>query len=148
MTVPLSGATSSTAVPRAGTSDRGAPPGDGLGQDAFMKLLVAQMKYQNPMAPTDGQAYMTQMATFTQVEKLGQLVSAQSAVAQWQKRLSAEGMVGREIHGTLPAAAGGGSVTGVVTGLRFTAEGAVLELADGRTLGVDAVERVVQRSAT
>ncbi len=140
MTTPLSGPSSAT-TPSAPTATA---PGGSLGQDAFMKLLVAQMKYQNPMAPTDGQAYMTQMATFTQVEKLGQLVSAQTEVAQWQKRLTAEGMVGRQITGTLSDEAGGGTVTGTVTGVRFTADGPVLELADGRSLGVDAVQRVAQ----
>ena len=148
MTTPLSGVT--------GTSSTPASPGtgaasSGLGQDAFMKLLVAQLKYQNPMAPADGQAYMTQMATFTQVEKLGQLVTAQTEVAQWQKRLTAEGMVGREVTGALPLEAGSTappkSVTGTVTGVRFTADGPLLELADGRTLDVDTVERVVQLPA-
>ncbi len=34
----------------------------------FLKLLVAQMQYQDPLEPTDNTQYITQMATFTQVE--------------------------------------------------------------------------------
>lgn len=146
MTTPLSG---STAAPLAtsATAPAAGAAGPGLGQDAFMKLLVAQLKYQNPMAPADGQAYMTQMATFTQVEKLGQLVTAQAEVAQWQRRLSAEGMVGKQVTGT-PPDAGGTAVSGTVTGVRFGTDGPLLELADGRTLAVDAVERVTQHAGS
>ena len=132
MTTPIS-ATSSTTAPAAPTRKAGE---SGLGQDAFMKLLVAQLKYQNPMAPADGQAYMTQMATFTQVEKLGQLVTAQADAAVWQQRLSAEGLVGKTVTGTVD----GVERTGAVVGVRFGGEeGPVLELADGTTLVVDAV---------
>jgi flagellar basal-body rod modification protein FlgD len=107
-----------------------------------MKLLVAQLKYQNPMAPADGQQYMTQMATFAQVEKLGQLLTAQTDLAVWQKRLSAEGMVGKQVSGTSSSTEGAVPTTGVVTGVRFDKNGPVLELADGRTLTVDQVEKV------
>ena len=152
MTTPLSGVPGTSPSAASASTTRtpatSATEGPGLGQDAFMKLLVAQLKYQNPMAPADGQAYMTQMATFTQVEKLGQLVTAQTEVAQWQKRLTAEGMVGREVTGTLAEDAGGATVTGTVAGVRFTADGPVLELSDGRSLTVDAVSRVATPGAT
>ena len=124
-----------------------APPSSsngGLGQDAFMKLLVAQMKYQDPLSPTDGQQYMTQMATFTQVEKLTQLVTAQAEVAQWQKRLSAEGMVGKEVSG---ADRDGATMQGRVTGVRHGADGPLLELADGRTLPLSGLARVATPGA-
>ena len=38
-------------------------------QDVFMKLLVAQLKYQNPMNPADGVEFMTQLTQFTQLEQ-------------------------------------------------------------------------------
>ena len=137
MTTPVGAASATPALP--GTT---ATKGEGLGQDAFMKLLVAQLKYQNPMAPADGQQYMTQMATFAQVEKLGQLLTAQTDLAVWQKRLSAEGMVGKQVSGTSSSDEGAVPMTGVVTGVRFDKNGPVLELAGGRTLTVDQVEKV------
>ncbi len=144
MTTPVSGpaGTGATAPPAP------AVKAETLGQDAFMKLLVAQLKYQNPMAPADGQQYMTQMATFAQVEKLGMLVTAQTELATWQKRLSAEGMVGKQITGTASTAEGAAPVTGVVTGVRFDKTGPVLELAGGKTLAVDLVESVSQAPTT
>lgn len=39
----------------------------------FLKLLVAQMQYQDPLEPTDNTQYIAQMATFTQVEATTQM---------------------------------------------------------------------------
>jgi flagellar basal-body rod modification protein FlgD len=93
-----------TPVPGVGTAAGTAPKAqssmDVANKDMFMKLLVAQMKYQNPMSPTEGNEYMNQMAMFTQVEKLTQLVEAQQAAQAWQQRLSAEGLVGKLVTGT------------------------------------------------
>ncbi len=38
-------------------------------QDIFMQLLVAQLKYQNPMDPADGVEFMTQLTQFSQLEQ-------------------------------------------------------------------------------
>jgi flagellar basal-body rod modification protein FlgD len=115
-----------------------------LGPDAFMKLLVAQLKYQNPMQPADGQSYMTQMATFTQVEKLDQLVKAQADAVQWQQRVSAENLVGK----TVSATTDGATTTGTVTGVRWSKTGSVLELSGGGTLDVADVDHVQAASGS
>src|SRR4051794_39894408 len=44
-----------------------------LGKDDFLKLLVAQMKNQDPMAPTDNTAFVTQLAQFSQLDNSQQL---------------------------------------------------------------------------
>lgn len=118
-----------------------APTSDASGKDMFMKLLVAQMKYQNPMQPTDGNEYMNQMAIFTQVEKLGQLVDAQKTQQAWQERLTAEALVGKQVTGT---AADSTSHTGVVTKVAFGTDGPTLTLADGSTVAVGDVTTVEQ----
>ncbi len=109
------------------------------GKDMFMKLLVAQLKYQNPMSPTDGNQYMSQMAVFTQVEKLGQLVESQQKSQAWQERLAAEAMVGLKVTGT---GADTSTHTGVVTAVLFGDDGPSLTLEDGSTVAVDTVSRV------
>jgi flagellar basal-body rod modification protein FlgD len=110
-------------------------------KDMFMKLLVAQLKYQNPMSPTDGNQYMSQMAIFTQVEKLGQLVDAQKTQQALQERVSAEALVGRTVTGK----AGDSTVhTGVVSKVTFGADGPTLGLTDGSTVAVGDVSTVEQ----
>ena len=42
----------------------------GFDKDMFLQLLVAQLKYQNPMEPMDSSQFMAQNAQYTTVEKL------------------------------------------------------------------------------
>ena len=42
----------------------------GMDKDAFLQLLVAQMKYQDPLEPTSNTDYISQYATFSQVEQM------------------------------------------------------------------------------
>jgi flagellar basal-body rod modification protein FlgD len=116
-----------------------APTSDASSKDMFMKLLVAQLKYQNPMQPTDGNEYMNQMAIFTQVEKLGQLVQAQQTSQQWQQRMTAQALVGKQVTGT---AADKSTHTGIVTKVDFA--NATLTLSDGSSLAVEDVTTVEQ----
>lgn len=41
-----------------------------IGKEAFLQLLVAQVKNQNPMNPTDGVQFLSQLAQFSQLEQL------------------------------------------------------------------------------
>lgn len=63
-----SGATGTTS---GGTSPADlAGPGGPLGKDAFLKMLVAQLKNQDPMSPMQGDQMAAQLAQFSTVEQL------------------------------------------------------------------------------
>jgi flagellar basal-body rod modification protein FlgD len=40
-----------------------------MGKDAFLQLLVAQIKNQNPLDPADGVQFLSQLAQFSQLEQ-------------------------------------------------------------------------------
>ena len=46
-----------------------------LDKDAFLQLLVAQMKYQDPLQPTSNTEYISQLATFSELEEMQNLTS-------------------------------------------------------------------------
>ena len=49
-------------------------PSDGLtSESTFLKLLVAQLKNQNPLNPADGLQFVTQLAQFTTLEQSMQM---------------------------------------------------------------------------
>lgn len=68
-----------------------------LNQDTFLKLLVAQMKYQDPLSPTDSTQFLTQTAQFTEVSTLQQISADQQAMQHTNELLAASGMVGRGV---------------------------------------------------
>ena len=47
--------------------------GGGLDKEAFLQLLVAQMKYQDPLQPTSNTEYISQLATFSSLEEMQNL---------------------------------------------------------------------------
>lgn len=99
-----------------------------LDSDAFLKLLVAQMKYQNPLAPTDATAMLEQTAQFTTVETLQAISETNQALLGFQQTTLAMGTVGKEINAF---SLYGEPVSGVVETVRFTADGPMLELDSG-----------------
>ena len=99
----------------------------GLDSDAFLQLLVAQLRYQNPMEPTDGTALMQQTAQFTTVETLQAIAAAQEQLMGFQQVSLALGLVGQKVYA---AAADGTQIEGIVDGMRFTTDGPMLEIGD------------------
>jgi flagellar basal-body rod modification protein FlgD len=62
----------------AGTPAAPAAPNNDLGKDAFLQLLVTQLRNQDPTNPQDGQEFVAQLATFTQVEQMTSMNGALS----------------------------------------------------------------------
>jgi flagellar basal-body rod modification protein FlgD len=92
-------------------------------QDTFLKLLVAQMKYQDPSKPADSTQFLAQTAQFTQVEKLGEIADMLSA----QQLIGASSLVGRTIT---YLGADGAEVKGVVTAAKLGGSEPTLKVGD------------------
>ncbi len=64
---------------------------DSMNKDAFLQLLVAQMKYQDPLQPTSNTEYISQYAQFSQVEQMQNM----AASVDLQR---ASSLVGEEVY--------------------------------------------------
>lgn len=54
---------------------------DSLGQAAFLKLMTAQLKFQDPFDPVDNQAMVGQMAQFSQVAGISEMNASLKQIA-------------------------------------------------------------------
>jgi flagellar basal-body rod modification protein FlgD len=112
MTTPISGSTPTVTTTATAEVNRT----DQMGKDTFLKLLVAQMRYQDPSNPTSSSEFMAQTATFTQVEKLEELATQNAALLTMQRALSAGAMVGHTVSYT---DTDGTTKTGTVSAVRL-----------------------------
>ena len=71
-----------------------------LGKDDFLKLLVTQMKSQDPLNPMDDKEYVAQLAQFSSLEQLTNIntgVTSMNTALGQQTQLSAVGFIGKEV---------------------------------------------------
>ena len=112
------GATAAAAATPTATSALG-----GLDNEAFLQLMIAQMRYQDPLAPSDPSAMMQQTSVLAQTEMIQQLTQVQQQLLGLQQASIASELVGTEVTAL---AADGTEVTGTVEAVRFTAAGPAL----------------------
>lgn len=62
-------------------------PNDYLGKDAFLKLMITQLRYQDPLEPMDNQESIAQMAQFSALEQM-QNLNANMQVSQGAIKLA------------------------------------------------------------
>ncbi len=109
----------------------------GYDKDSFLKILVAQMKYQDPMEPTSNTEYISQYATFTQVEQMNNMANAMSLSR-------ASEMVGKTVTVTQtnPETHETTDIQGVVDFVTYSGNKAYLNI-NGNNYNVDDVTQVL-----
>ena len=104
------------------------PQGSTLDQEAFLSLLITQMKMQDPTKPMESTEYMSQLASFSQVEQSVQANNKLDSLLTSSALSLAESMIGRTVTSA------DGRISGEVVSVKITSDGPVCTLADGKTL--------------
>jgi len=89
--------------------------GGELDKDAFLQLLVAQMKYQDPLEPTDNTEYVSQLANFSSLEQMTNMNDSLSNMSQASDLQRATSLVGN--YATVKV--GDQSITGKVDSVEY-----------------------------
>ncbi len=112
---------------------------DGLGGDAFLQLLVAQLRYQDPLAPTDPASMLEQTSQFANVEAVQKMNDLQTQMLGFSQFQAAASLIGSEVTAD---EADLGPITGLVVGVTATSTGPILRFADGTEVDVHDVVQV------
>jgi len=110
---------------------RSVPSNAGISQDDFLRILLAQLRFQDPLKPVDNQEFVAQLAQFSaleinrqQSEKVDQLLTMQAAD-------QAVALIGKRVE----VRTAQGSAVGTVAAISFrTGEPLLTLTANGTTL--------------
>jgi flagellar basal-body rod modification protein FlgD len=95
---------------------------------SFLKLLVAQMKNQDPTNPMDSTQYMAQLAAFSQVEQSVQMNTKLDQMLQSSTLAQADAIIGRTVTSA------DGETSGKVAEVRLISNGIVAVLEGGKEI--------------
>ena len=127
MSVPPVTGTNGSGTGANSTAQAAAP---NIDYQSFLKLLIAEMKNQDPTKPMDSTEYVAQLATFSQVAQTVQTNSKLDQLLQ----TSALAQAGNTIGHTLTSA--DGDMSGTVSSVRLTSDGLVAILDTGEEVTI------------
>jgi len=94
-----------------------------LDQQDFLQLLISQLQNQNPMSPMDDTQFIAQMAQFSSLEQMGNMVTAVQELKESMITLNSQSLLtqGAAMIGKEVVASNGDeeNVTGVVTSVKW-----------------------------
>ena len=112
------------------------PSAPTLGYNQFLQLLIAQLKNQDPTAPTDSTQFVSQLATFSNVEQQVQANAKLDKILNASSIEQAESLIGR----TLTSA--DGSMSGTVLSVSTNADGSTATLDSGSVVALQSGVRI------
>src|SRR6478609_9419689 len=138
MSVPATEAVTSTGLYQPATTT-----GSSSDKEMFLNLMVAQLRYQDPMNPTDSGQMMAQNAQFTALEKMQDVADQTAALLSAQVSFGAAGMVGKNVT---YENADGTKTSGLVGSVSYDASGPML-VVDGKDVTLGQVQSISATAA-
>ena len=110
------------------TSTNSSKTGLDLGYDAFLKLLLAQLKNQDPTKPMDATQYVSQLATLSQLEQTIKQSDKLDELLQNSAYQQGVSILGKTLSSK------SGDVSGTVTAVDILSDGVWATLQDGQKI--------------
>ena len=118
-------------------------PDPEIDADDFLTLLVAQLRYQDPLSPLEQGDFLGQLTQINTLQQTVELNEAFLHFMQFQELTQATSLIGKYVVAFV--ASGDGeilSAEGVVEEVYFTTSGAFLRLDDGSEVSIQDVVNV------
>jgi flagellar basal-body rod modification protein FlgD len=137
-----------------GVSTYGSIPGTATGttdikaqedKQMFLELMVAQLRYQDPMNPADSGEFLAQSAQFTALEKMQDVADRTAELLGAQMAFGASALVGR--HVSWLGEDGTTTMTGTIDGVTFGKSGPVFDI-DGAEVPLGSILTVTAESSS
>jgi flagellar basal-body rod modification protein FlgD len=113
-------------------------------KEMFLNLMVAQLRYQDPLNPADSGEFLAQSAQFTSLEKMQDVADQNAALLSSSVAFGASNMIGKPVT---YLDADGKSVSGTVDSVSFDQFGPMLHVGD-QTVSLGQVTTVGTPPAT
>jgi flagellar hook assembly protein FlgD len=114
-----------------------------LDRDAFLKLLVAQLRYQDPSKPLDATEMVSQSAQLSVVDKLGEISALLTDSSAVDRVTLAGSLIGKQISFTAPD---GTTQTAIATAVSVAGASTVVR-AGNVDVDIDDITSITQPSA-
>lgn len=88
-------------------------PSDSVDSEAFMSLLVAQLRYQDPTSPMDQTQFMQQLATMSSMQQQTEINNQLASIVESNGVASAINLIGHDVSGMVDGKEVSGKVEAV-----------------------------------
>ncbi|SHH99864.1 flagellar hook capping FlgD N-terminal domain-containing protein [Clostridium grantii] len=109
-----------------------------LGKDAFLKILSAQLQYQDPMESVDDSAYIAQLAQFSTLEQMDNLNTNMLTLINLQNVQLGTSLIGKEVKVTYE----GQSQTGIIEKVK-NLNGELTFTCNGQEYSIDNINEII-----
>jgi flagellar basal-body rod modification protein FlgD len=129
----VTSATDSNSKSSSSTNSTTSTSSAGVDYNTFLRLLIAEMKNQDPTNPMDTSQYMSQFAQLSSVEQAMQTNNKLDALLSSQSLSQANGLIGKTVSFTDST---GASFSGKVASVSINSDGSVATLENGTKVAI------------
>ncbi len=114
-----------------------------LSSEEFIKVLFTELQNQDPLKPQDSSKMLEQLSSLRNIESQMSLQEQLKDLVKQNQVAAAGGMIGKVVQGL---DGGNNQIIGLVTAVRVTDEGVMLQLDNGHQLDMSRVSAITELS--